>query len=91
MTRPTLTDIPGIGPARAEILAEHGLGSVTRLARANPGKLASVSGIGTEAMRRYAAAARRLAGERPAAHPPEEQTARTSGRRKAKATKRRRG
>ena len=43
--KPTITDIPGIGPAAAETLAEHRIRSLAGLARASVEKIAAIPGF----------------------------------------------
>ena len=43
--KPVITDIPGIGPAAAETLAEHRIRSLAGLARASIEKIAAIPGF----------------------------------------------
>jgi hypothetical protein len=46
MSEPTLEDLDAVGPARADLLREHGFGSVQSLIEATPAKLVEIDGIG---------------------------------------------
>jgi predicted RecB family nuclease len=46
MAKPKLTDVPGIGEATADLLAESGIRSVKTLAGVSSEKLAAVRGFG---------------------------------------------
>jgi hypothetical protein len=48
-----MTDIKGIGPSKAETLAEHGYDSVEALANADPDELADVKGVGSDRALEY--------------------------------------
>jgi NAD-dependent DNA ligase len=43
--KPAIIDIPGIGPAAAKALAEHGIRTLANLSRASVKKIASVPGF----------------------------------------------
>ena len=45
---PELSDLRGIGPATATVLAEHGIGTVSKLARAGVDALVAVPGFGAD-------------------------------------------
>lgn len=46
MSDPKLSEISGVGPATARLLAESGFASVESVAKATPGELARVPGFG---------------------------------------------
>ena len=57
-----LVEIPGVGPVTAGALAEQGLGSVKKVAKAKVKQVAAVPGFGEVRARRVRDAARDLAG-----------------------------
>lgn len=63
---PELSDLRGIGPVTAAVLAEHGLGSVSKLARAGIDALTAVPGFGAARARAVLDAAREAVGAEPA-------------------------
>jgi hypothetical protein len=70
---PTITDVPGIGPATAEALAEHRIKTLRALASASLEKIAAVPGFSeARAAKVKAAAAALLAGQEIGAPSPEE-------------------
>ncbi|HMQ26620.1 MAG TPA: helix-hairpin-helix domain-containing protein, partial [Acidimicrobiales bacterium] len=60
-----LSDLRGIGPASAAVLAEHGLGTVSKLARAGVDALTAVPGFGATRARAVLDAARDALGADP--------------------------
>ncbi len=70
---PTMTDVPGIGPAAAEALAEHRIKTLRALASASLEKIAAVPGFSeARAAKVKAAALALLAGQEIGAPAPEE-------------------
>ena len=57
---PTIIDIPGIGPAAAEALAEHRIKTVAGLARASVEKVSAVPGFSEARAAKVIAAANQL-------------------------------
>ncbi|WP_417676930.1 helix-hairpin-helix domain-containing protein [Pseudodonghicola sp.] len=66
-----LTDIRGIGPARAAVLAGNGYTSVEALAKARPEELAAINGIGLPLAKDMIKAAKALIGKVESAPAPE--------------------
>jgi hypothetical protein len=58
--KPAITDISGIGPAVAEVLAEHRIRTVASLARASVEKIAAIPGFSEARATRVIAAATEL-------------------------------
>ena len=58
--KPVITDISGIGPAAAEVLAEHRIRTVASLARASVEKITAVPGFSEARATRVIAAATEL-------------------------------
>ncbi len=72
--KPTITDIPGIGPVAADALAEHNITTVYRLSRSTIEKIAAVPGFSEARAARVIAAAAELHGTPAEASPPEGET-----------------
>ena len=58
--KPAITDIAGVGPVAADALAEHGINTLTRLARASIERVAAVPGFSEARAARVIAAAAEL-------------------------------
>ena len=80
--KPAIIDIPGIGPAAAEALAEHRIRGLASLARASVEKISAVPGFSEARAERVIAAAAELLAASGATPPAKNKMAETAGKTK---------